>query len=355
MAKKQLKKSIIGGVGNYDPGFTINLDEEDNSEFKKKYEETRKDTKVGDAITDAFVSDNPYMALLDVATMGSIGGLGGKKFIKNFLTKSAKGKKLVEKLPFLAKLTEKVASPKNAGFEFAEAQELNRVLKNEIKASGLVAEGGVAGTKIKTGVNPKTGYKYDQEFMDLTTPVPSFSRQQLMGVEIPKMKSLGKQLDKAGFDASSLTKENIVFKGRSGGRTIIEVDLGNGKKQLFYNSTGSAQKAGSGAGGTTEGLWQPYAGHQKGGKSGGWFGKDAGYEDWYKSNSFRDISGRLEGLAAEKGINMNMQMRLSEDLSKAAKAKNYKDLTRADMDEAFKNYKRRVGADQTDNAMILKQ
>ena len=326
-----------------------------NTTYDSGLDQDTQDSKVGDAIADAFVSDNPYMMLLDIASGGVFGGVGGKGMLKNFLTKSTRGKKLIEKLPFLSKLTEKVVSPKNKGFDFNKAKEFNKTVQSEIKASGLMADGVSGGAKVKTGVNPKTGYQYDQEFMDLTTPVPSFNQKQLLGVEIPKMKNLGKQLDNAGFDASSLTKESIVFKGRSGGRTIVEVDLGNGKKQLFYNSTGSAQKAGSGAGGTTEGLWQPYAGHQKGGKSAGWFGKDAGYEDWYKSNSFRDISGRLEGLAAEKGINMNMQMRLSEDLSKAAKAKDYKDLTRADMDEAFKNYTRRVGADQTDNAMILKQ
>jgi len=334
------------------------LTEEDgfkNWSYEASLDKEAKDTKVGDAIADAFTSDNPYMALLDIGTMGTLGGVGGKSMIKNFLTKSTKGRRLVEKIPFLAKFTEKVVSPKNKGFDFDKVKDFNKTVQSEIKASGLMADGVSGGAKIKTGVNPKTGYQYDQEFMDLATPVPSFNQKQLMGVEIPKMKNLGKQLDNTGFDASSLTKENIVFKGRSGGRTIVEVDLGNGKKQLFYNSTGSAQKAGSGAGGTTEGLWQPYAGHQKGGTSAGWFGKDAGYEDWYKSNSFRDISGRLEGLAAEKGINMNMQMRLSEDLSKAAKKKPYDKLTRADMDEAFENYTRRVGADQTDNAMILKQ
>ena len=326
-----------------------------NWSYDASLDKEAKDTKVGDAIADAFTSDNPYMALLDIGTMGTLGGVGGKSMIKNFLTKSTKGRKLVEKIPFLAKFTEKVVSPKNKGFDFDKVKDFNKTVQSEIKASGLMADGVSGSAKVKTGVNPKTGYQYDQEFMDLTTPVPSFNKQQLMGVEIPKMKNLGKQLDASGFNASSLTKENIVFKGRSGGRTIVEVDLGNGKKQLFYNSTGSAQKAGGGAGGTTEGVWQPYAGHQKGGKRAGWFGKDAGYEDWYKSNSFRDISGRLEGLAAEKGINMNMQMRLTEDLSKAAKAKNYKDLTQADMDDAFKNYTRRVGADQTDNAMIIKQ
>ena len=192
--------------------------------------------------------------------------------------------------------------------------------------------------------------------MDLDNPVPSFNRQQLMEVEIPKMKTLGKSLDDSNFDASSLTKDNITFKGRSGGRTIVEVDLGNGQKQLFYKSTGSAGKSGSGIGGTTEGLWQPYGGHQKnagGGVGPGWFGKDGGYEDWYKSKSYRDISGNLDKLSTEKGVNLNLQFNLSEHLSDEAKKKAYKDLSNADINEAYYNYEKTRGADQVDNAQII--
>jgi len=232
--------------------------------------------------------------------------------------------------------------------------------KGFAESNGNPIVGGVGGNtldpRIKTGVNPKTGYKYDQEFMDLDNPVPSFNRQQLMEVEIPKMKTLGKSLDDSNFDASSLTKDNITFKGRSGGRTIVEVDLGNGQKQLFYKSTGSAGKSGSGIGGTTEGLWQPYGGHQKnagGGVGPGWFGKDGGYEDWYKSKSYRDISGNLDKLSTEKGVNLNLQFNLSEHLSDEAKKKAYKDLSNADINEAYYNYEKTRGADQVDNAQII--
>ena len=166
------------------------------------------------------------------------------------------------------------------------------------------------------------------------------------------MKKLGQALDANNFDVSTLTKDNITFKGRSGGRTVVEVDLGNGQKQLFYKSTGSAGKAGSGVGGSTEGLWQPYAGHSRSAGSKGWFGKDAGYKDWYKSKSFNDISGNLDVLATEKGINLDMQMDLSTDLSKAAKNKPYSELTNAELNEAFVNYKKRVGADQANLSTI---
>jgi hypothetical protein len=212
-------------------------------------------------------------------------------------------------------------------------------------------------------VGPKTGggvssnfltskwYKSDMKVLDVDNPIPSFTRVNLDKVEIPRMKQLGKNLDANKFDVSSLTKDNITFKGRSGGRTIVEVDLGNGQKQLFYKSTGSARKTGAGTGGTTEGLWQPYAGHSRDIQK-GWFGKDAGYEDWYKSKSYRDISGNLDVLATKKGINLNMQMDLSTDLSKSAKGKKYIDLSDAELDEAFDNYRKRVGPDQADIADI---
>jgi len=228
-------------------------------------------------------------------------------------------------------------------------------------AEQMNVKSGVNANNAPTGINPNTGYKYDMDILDVDNPIPSFSRAQIDNVELPKMKQLGKSLDNSNFDVTSLTKDNITFKGRSGGRTIVEVDLGNGQKQLFYKSTGSAGKAGSGAGGSTEGLWQPYAGHasenfsvNKYGKptGKGWFGKDSGYKDWYKSKSFNDISGNLDALSTQKGINLDMQMDLSTDLSKAARGKPYDKLTNAELNEAFDNYRTRVGADQADIATI---
>jgi len=103
-----------------------------NWSYDASFDNEARDTRIGDAIADAFSSDNPYMALLDIATMGTFGGVGGKGMVKNFLTKSAKGRKLVEKLPFLAKLTEKIVSPKNKGFDFQKGF-----------SDGLKARGGV--------------------------------------------------------------------------------------------------------------------------------------------------------------------------------------------------------------------
>ena len=227
------------------------------------------------------------------------------------------------------------------------------IIQNTSKnADQMNVKGGVNANNAPTGINPNTGYKYDMDVLDTSAPIPSFTKANLNEVEIPRMKQLGKSLDNSNFDVTSLTKDNITFKGRSGGRTIVEVDLGNGQKQLFYKSTGSAGKAGSGVGGSTEGLWQPYAGHSNSAGSKGWFGKDSGYKDWYKSKSYQDISGNLDVLSTQKGINLDMQMDLSTDLSKAARGKPYNELTNAELNEAFVNYKKRVGVDQANLSII---
>jgi len=287
------------------------LTEQDN--FKNtSWDESEKDTRIGDAIADAFTSDNPYMALLDIATMGTLGGVGGKGMIKNFLTKSPKGRRLVEKIPFLAKLTEKVVSPKNKGFDFNKVKEFNKTVKSEIKAEGLVAEGVSSGTPAwSKGIlmSEKAGAK------GITSQVQG-------------MKARGKYLDDIGFDASKMDNRNVVFHNdpRGHGRVVAEVALPGGETQLMYLSSGTAGKAGKGVGGTTEGMWQPFMGYSdevptswvknKAGdyvatgvkKAKDWHIKSPDYENFYGSKSFRDIAGQLNRIAAEEGWDLSKQI-----------------------------------------------
>ncbi len=326
---------------------------------EKKVEEKKKKKKAFDYSKKQDYSGGPSEGVQDVMDfltpqnklelgLSAVGGFGagfgrvGSKFLRTKV-----GQKVANKIPWLKNLTKPITkTAKGAKGTNTTKGDFDFSKKNDYSGGGK-PKGGVDGGS----VNPNTGYKYDMDVLDVDNPIPSFRKVDLDKVEIPRMKQLGKNLDANNFDASTLTKDNITFKGRSGGRTIVEVDLGNGQKQLFYKSTGSAKKAGSGVGGSTEGLWQPYAGHSSdAGK--GWFGKDAGYKDWYKSQSYRDIAGNLDVLATKKGINLNMQMDLSTDLSKAAKSKPYSELTNADLDEAFANYKKRVGPDQADIANI---
>ena len=122
------------------------------------------------------------------------------------------------------------------------------------------------------------------------------------------MKSQGKYLDDMNFDASTLIGKNIVHHGPHHGRQVVEVALPNGRTQLFYKSSGLAGKSGKGVAGTTEGLWQPYGGHAKTSRTDNWFIKDAGYEDYYGSKSFKDIADQLDRIALEEGWDMSGQL-----------------------------------------------
>jgi hypothetical protein len=122
------------------------------------------------------------------------------------------------------------------------------------------------------------------------------------------MKQRGKYLDDVNYDASSLIGENVVNHGTHIGRQVVEVALPDGNTQLFYKSSGLAGKKGSGASGTTEGLWQPFGGHAAIAKTDKWFIKDAGYKNYYDSKSFRDISGNLDRIVEEQGWDMSNQL-----------------------------------------------
>jgi hypothetical protein len=126
------------------------------------------------------------------------------------------------------------------------------------------------------------------------------------------MRQQGRYLDDISFDASKLSPEQVKFHGIKHGRAVVEVALPNGNTQLFYKSSGLAGKSGAGVGSTTQGLWQPYGGHASNYLSSNWFIKDDGYKDWYGSNSFRDISGNLDRIAAESNYDFSGQLKAFE-------------------------------------------
>ena len=120
------------------------------------------------------------------------------------------------------------------------------------------------------------------------------------------MKSQGKHLDEIGFNVNDVIAPNVINHGNKFGRQIAEVALPNGQSQLFYKSSGLAGKKGAGKTGTTEGLWQPYGGHASTGATDNWFIKDAGYENFYDSNSFKAIANKLDEI--ESGWDMSKQV-----------------------------------------------
>jgi serine/threonine protein kinase len=179
---KQLKKEDGFKNWNFDP------DSSDSS----------KDTRIGEAVADAFVSKNPYMAILDIATMGTFGGVGGKGMLKNFLMKSSRGKKLIEKLPFLGKLTEEVVSKKNKDFDFNKVRDFNKTVKKEVVAEGLVAKGlGEGNVHFKSVVDRTVPVRGGKAFDDA---MGEYNSMKSMYNEFPKnvVKPLDPIFDKGG-------------------------------------------------------------------------------------------------------------------------------------------------------------
>jgi len=143
------------------------------------------------------------------------------------------------------------------------------------------------------------------------------------------MKAQGKYADDVGYSIDDLVGSDIQYLGDVSGRTIVNVPLPDGKSQLFYKSSGLAGKRGSGVGGTSEGLWQPYGGHASVSDFPGrgyvenWFIKDSGYADYYGSESFKNIANKLGEIGKEQGWDMSNQILKSklkyggEDLPKA--------------------------------------
>ena len=157
----------------------------------------------------------------------------------------------------------------------------------------------ILGSRYKTNA----GGVSDTDFKGVT----SYTDAKSVPVVLDNMKRIGQDLDKMNFKASDLSGESVKFHGVKHGRSVVEVKLPNGESQLFYKSSGLANKPGSGVGGTTEGMWQPYGGHANTSQSDNWFIKDKGYEDFYGSESFRDISGNLDRIAAEEGYDITKQ------------------------------------------------
>tara|TARA_Y100000593_G_scaffold93796_1_gene190063 strand:- start:3634 stop:6093 length:2460 start_codon:yes stop_codon:yes gene_type:complete len=130
--------------------------------------------------------------------------------------------------------------------------------------------------------------------------VPPAQQHEYADSIVKGFTNVGKKLDDTNFDATKLTKDNIKVLGEQYGRPIVEVDIGGGKTQMFYKSTGTAGKLNE-AGKSTSGMWQPYGGHMDRVNAKDWFIKGEGYKNFYGSKSFRDIAGNLDRLTHEDG------------------------------------------------------
>ena len=288
---------------------------EENNFKNTSLERSEKDTKIGDAIANAFVSDNPYMAILDIATMGTFGGVGGKGALKHFLTKSPRGMRLVQKMPFLSKLTEKVVSPKNKGFDFNKVKEFNKTVKSEIKAKGLVAEGVSNPQKfpqevIDNNLRINKQFRYGDPDATVYPAIKNRKELQDMTNQIKrghqdKFKQM--ESDMPNFNTGQLSQKNVKNLGSNeSGQTIYEVTFPNGSKQKFWASTGTGQKSVKLSeknkhlnAKNSKGYFGPVMGHIDGSKAGfsnSWFVKADGWERGYGSMMIEDTQIWLKSL-----------------------------------------------------------
>jgi len=114
----------------------------------------------------------------------------------------------------------------------------------------------------------------------------------------------GKYLDEMGFDVGSLKGENMVFHGQHGGRSVVEIALPDGRTQLFYKSTGGGGKA-------VDDMWQPFGGFDENRwfiKGGGKYSDIGNYEDFYSSETYRDIAGSLDKHMVDQNWDMSGQV-----------------------------------------------
>ena len=94
----------------------------------------------------------------------------------------------------------------------------------------------------------------------------------------------------------------MVFHGVDDGRSVVEVALPDGRTQLFYKSTDMSKKG-------VGDMWQPYGGHSyHPSTTDDWFIKDAGYENFYDSKSYKDIATELDRHMIEQGWDMSDQI-----------------------------------------------
>jgi LysM repeat protein len=216
-----------------------------------------------------------------------------------------------------------IADGVNAAWYAAEGDNVNAALST----AAMVPFLGWGATATKFGLKGVKALKGSKniakEVIENTVKVaddvkPSWSRgvtnygKSPEGIQdaLSSMKSQGKHLDEIGFNVDDVIAPNVINHGNKYGRQIAEVALPNGQSQLFYKSSGLAGKKGAGKTGTTEGLWQPYGGHASTGATDNWFIKDAGYENFYDSNSFKAIANKLDEI--ESGWDMSKQVLKSE-------------------------------------------
>jgi len=115
------------------------------------------------------------------------------------------------------------------------------------------------------------------------------------------LKNRGTKWDKVGAKGEELLHPDMInYHGTYAGRPIVEVRMPDGTPEFFYKSSGWAGKEGAGLKGTTEGQWQVFGGFSDVPNTKDWFIKDAGYKDYYGSNTFKGMAENLDNALIQK-------------------------------------------------------
>ena len=158
---------------------------------------------------------------------------------------------------------------------------------------------------LNSGVNPSmmiNAYQDARAAIDKVKGIKfPFSKT---GQQLDQIKGSGAYWDEVGIPGKDLVSKTdmVEYVGTKSGRPVVNVKMPDGTTQSFYKSSGWAGKAGDGVGGTTEGMWQPFGGFTKHPKvkSGDWFIKDAGYKDFYGSQTYKDMANSMDDVLIKK-------------------------------------------------------
>lgn len=139
--------------------------------------------------------------------------------------------------------------------------------------------------------------------VQFSSGTPRFELQDV-GTSLTGLYQRGKYWDEAGAKGDELLNSDMLkYHGTYSGRPIVEVKMPDGSSEFFYKSVGDPAKGGAGkifGNKTTEGMWQPFGGFSNTPTTKNWFIKDAGYKEYYGSNTFKGMAENLDDALKKK-------------------------------------------------------
>jgi hypothetical protein len=166
------------------------------------------------------------------------------------------------------------------------------------EASANVQAQNTAASNASQGLSQKSN-----SAVQFSSGTPRFELQDV-GTSLQGLYQRGKYWDEAGAKGDELLNSDMIkYHGTYSGRPIVEVKMPDGSSEYFYKSVGDPTKGGAGkifGKGTTEGMWQPFGGFSNTPTTKNWFIKDAGYKEYYGSNTFKGMAENLDDALKKK-------------------------------------------------------